>query len=305
MSESFRKAPFSFETLARVATDHAGRFDMACPDCSNWPARSVMGRHRKVLRIWCNDPAYLTYNCVRCGAKGCVRPPSPRLSSLSKTAPVKNSQRDGEYRRRQHNKARWLWRQSVPLENTIVERYLRSCRRIALDHLPATLRYLPPTNPEYHPAMIAAFGIAREPECGLLSIHPTAVQAVHLTLLKPDGSDKAGTDKDKIIIGSALGTPIVLAPPSDLLGLAITEGIEEALTIHEATSLGAWSAGAALRMPALASAVPDYLDCITIVEDNDEAGRRGACTLAECLRARGLHVAIINSSPEQQRRTVA
>ena len=48
----------------------------------------------------------------------------------------------------------------------------------------------------------------------------------------------------------------MLAPMNDLLGLAITEGVEDALSIHAATGLGAWAAGAASRLPALADAVP-------------------------------------------------
>jgi hypothetical protein len=35
---------------------------------------------------------------------------------------------------------------------------------------------------------------------------------------------KAGTERDKIMLGSSIGHPIVRAPPNDLLGLAITEG---------------------------------------------------------------------------------
>ena len=61
--------------------------------------------------------------------------------------------------------------------------------------------------------------------------------AIHLTRLNPDGSKLS--EKPKIMIGqSARGFPIVVAPPNDLLGLAITEGIEDALAIHEATGLG-------------------------------------------------------------------
>jgi hypothetical protein len=36
------------------------------------------------------------------------------------------------------------------------------------------------------------------------------------------------------MIGHSIGAPIVLAPPNELLGMAVTEGIEDALSSHEA-----------------------------------------------------------------------
>ena len=78
----------------------------------------------------------------------------------------------------------------------------------------------------------------REPEPAVLSIADADVRAVQLVKLKPDGG-KADVEPNKIIIGKgALGSPIVLAPPNDLLGLAICEGIEDGLSVYEATGLG-------------------------------------------------------------------
>ena len=45
-----------------------------------------------------------------------------------------------------------------------------------------------------------------------------------------DGSDKADIEKQKLVIARPLGKPIVLAPVNDLMGLALSEGIEDALT---------------------------------------------------------------------------
>jgi hypothetical protein len=90
------------------------------------------------------------------------------------------------------------------------------------------------------------------------------------------------------MLGSSIGYPIVLAPPNDLLGLAITEGIEDALSVHASTGLGAWAAGSASRLPALADTVPRYIEAITITVDDDEAGRRHADELGERLLARGI-----------------
>ena len=140
--------------------------------------------------------------------------------------------------------------------------------------------------------MISAFGLCDEIEPGIIAA-PRDVIAVHLTLLKPDGSGKAEVEKPKITVGSAPGVPIVLAPMNDLLGLAITEGAEDALSVHQAFGLGAWAAGSANRMPALADAVPDYCDCVTVLADGDSAGTSNAAQLAGRLGERGIHAEIV------------
>jgi hypothetical protein len=140
--------------------------------------------------------------------------------------------------------------------------------------------------------MIAAFGLPSEPEPGRLAIADDAVCGVHITRLASDGLGKAGTDTDKIIIGKSIGWPIVLAPANDLLGLAVTEGIEDALSLHEATGLGVWAAGAASRLAALADAIPTYIETTTIFADSDEAGRKHADALARRMRCRGFNVQV-------------
>ena len=193
-----------------------------------------------------------------------------------------------EYERQQAEKATWLWSQRQPIEGTPAETYLRKARAYA-GPIPKTLGFLPRKKPGHHPAMIAAFGIPEELEPGELDA-PTDVTAVHLTLLRTDGSGKVAIEKSKIIIARPLGRPIVLAPPIDRLGLAITEGIEDALSAHLATGLGAWAAGSAGFMPALASSVPNYIEAATIFAHTDKAGQDGALKLAEALDRRGIVV---------------
>jgi hypothetical protein len=141
--------------------------------------------------------------------------------------------------------------------------------------------------------MIAAFGIPIETEPGLISIPDGAVAGVHLTRLAPAGTSKAGTQTDKIMIGTPLGSPIVVAAPGDLGGLAITEGIEDGLSVYEATGLGVWAAGAASFLPALAAAVPSWVECVTIVVDDDDAGRFNSDALAARLEEHGFPVRLI------------
>ena len=195
-------------------------------------------------------------------------------------------------------KARWLWQQRQPAQGTIVEQYLREAR--GFDGLiPATIGFLPARD-SHSPAMICAFGMPTEPEPGVLSIDKEAIQAIHITRLAADGSAKAGTERDKIMIGSPRGLPIVLAPANDLLALAICEGIENALTVHDGTGLGAWAAGSATFMPHLATALPDYIESVTVVADLDQAGQRNSKLLIQAIEARGIEarsITLANGEP--------
>jgi hypothetical protein len=181
-----------------------------------------------------------------------------------------------------------MWHAAQPADGSIVATYLRSRGIVLTGGLPGTLRAL--TSP---PAMIAAFGLANEPEPGRLAIEEAAIRGVHVTRLRPDGTGKADIEKPKQMWGHVSGSPIMLAPVNDLLGIAITEGIEDSLSIHIATGLGAWAAGAASFLPKLAPAVPHYTDAITIVADHDSVGQRFAKELARLLVRRHLAVEVM------------
>lgn len=288
----------SFDQLRDLTCDgRSGVTDAPCPFCGP-DRRSPVNQRRKTLRLWCDDPNFISYHCARCGERGWASG-----SNIVRSVPVTDipaikaeiDRRNLEEARERLKVAMSLWRRRVAIEGTVAETYLREARCYG-GQLPATLGFLPASG-DYAPAMIAAFGLARETSPGDLVIDDTAIRGVHITSLRPDGSGKAGTDRDKIMIGKSVGSPIVLAPPNDGLGLAITEGIEDALSIHEATGLGVWAAGSASRMSALATAIPPYIDCVTIVADADEAGRLNAQKLADALAERDCDVRPIIPHP--------
>ena len=282
----------TYTALAEVIPSYFGIYDVTCPLCG--PERRVeSNRRRRVLRIWHTSPGFMTYSCARCGVRGYARMnevvhllptslPEGRLERQT-APPVSNEAK--------RDKARRLWGRRRPIEGTPAETYLRKARAYG-GPMPATLGFLAPRG-EYPAAMIAGFGGASEPEPSIVCIPDGALMGVHLTRLAPDGAKKAGTETDKMMVGTPLGSPIVLAAPSDLGGLAITEGIEDALSVHEATGLGAWAAGSASFMPALAGAVPSWVECVTILVDDDDAGRANAYRLADRLEERGLWVRLI------------
>jgi hypothetical protein len=268
-----------------------GTFDVPCPECGPFK-RSPRNQRKPVLRVYRIEPGFAGYHCARCGEKGAAldrnsAPPDP--AKLAK-ARAEAAERARVLTAERLSKALWLWRARQPIAGSIAERYLREARGYG-GPLPTTLGFLPARG-EHPSAMIAAFGLAREVEPGVLAIADTAIRGVHLTRLLPDGSGKAvfdDPDEDaKIMVGYSAGSPIVLAPPNDLLGLAVTEGIEDGLSTYEATGLGVWAAGSAARMPALAAAVPGYVDCATVLADDDRDGRRHATELARQLQGRGI-----------------
>jgi hypothetical protein len=277
----------------RLTGGRIGTHDVPCPLCA--PYKSLHGRRRNVLRIWRMEPGFAGYHCARCGEKSYVwdrHAPAPDRVRLDKMR-AEAAERNRVHKADRLAKAKWLWSQRKPIAGTITETYLRDARGCG-GPLPLTLGFLP-ANPAkgYPPAMIAAFGLAHEVEPGVITITDGAVRGVHVTRLLPDGSDRERGEGAKIMIGHSTGSPIVLASPNDLLGLAVAEGIENALTMQEATGLGAWAAGCASRLPTLADAIPDFIDCVTVVVDDDPDGHRHSTTFSDRMRARGIEVRLV------------
>jgi hypothetical protein len=190
-----------------------------------------------------------------------------------------------EHERRRREIAAWLWSRSKPITAmTPPWAYLRG-KRGYTGLIPATLGYLP-RNDAYPPSMIAAFGMCEEIETGVI-VPPATVTGVHLTRLTPRGDKFVQVNGEKVeikvMIGSSMGQPIMLAPANDLLALDVTEGIEDGLSIYEARRAGVWVAGAAGRMPALAGIIPSYVECVNIFAHRDDAGIRHARELAQLL----------------------
>jgi hypothetical protein len=219
--------------------------------------------------------------------------PTEIKSAKAKAALPKSNADDADNAEERREKARWLYDQCRPARGAIVQKYL-SWRRIALDPFPGQIGYLPSRPPKYpHPAMLVPFGLPDEPEPGVYRTPRERIQGVLLTYLKPDGGGKANIDPTKRMIGRPSGAPLALIPPNDGLGLLIAEGVETALSGHVLTGLGCWAAGSAGFLPALADAVPAFVECVTVATEDDPAGRRGAEELARRLEARGIETLLI------------
>ena len=244
------------------------------------------------------------FNCRGCGAKGDVIALVQLLDGCTFKDAITKLTGDGQRRQgtpkapersarkddqTKAAKAAWLWSQRKPIiEGTPSWLYLR--KRGYTGAIPATLGYLPPRGP-YPAAMIAAFGVAAELLPGIISA-PEQVIGVHLTRLTADGDKAPNADgKAKLMHGVCRGAPITISPPNDLLGMVVTEGIEDALSVYQGTGLGVWAAGSAVFMPALAPLIPDYIETVTVYA-HDDTGRGYAIDLARDIKARSIEVRV-------------
>jgi hypothetical protein len=265
---------------------HGGNFLVRCP---------VHDDQSPSLSIRDGDDGRLLVHCFAgCDPLDVLSEIRARIGNIRahvETSP-KPAKRSSAYERGQNDKARWLWSRRKPITGSIAETYLRHARGYA-GPMPPTFGHLP-AHDQYDHALICAFGIPDEIEPGVLHMPDDAVRGVHLIRLNADGCDRIRDRTGKITIGRCPGAPIVCAPYQDSNNaLAIAEGVENALSAHAAMGIGAWAAGGASRLPALADAVPDFVECITIVVDDDDAGRQHCPMLAQWLHERGYEVRLV------------
>jgi hypothetical protein len=274
-------------TIDSATDGRLGIHDIACVFCGP-QRRSGTNQHRKVLRVWRIDPHFATYHCARCCESGYVRDsdavrPDPVALERART---EAADREANSKAKRIATAQRLWSKRRPISEGMPPwLYLRRERKYT-GPIPATLAFLPPFR-DFPAAMIAAFGVACEPEPGII-VPPKVVRGVHLTRLTTEGEKLPNADgKAKLMRGVCQGAPITISAPNDLLGMAVTEGIEDGVSIYQSTGLGVWAAGSGGFMPALAPLIPHFIETITIYAHDDDTGRSGAINLARALKTRG------------------
>jgi hypothetical protein len=170
---------------------------------------------------------------------------------------------------RQREKARYIWgAASRPALGSPAARYLRERRKLTV--IPDTVRCLPAKG-DYPPSMIVAYGLPDEPEPGRYQPLPASrIAAVHITRLRPDGTDRERERNSKFMLGSPGTMPIALIPPNDLGGLVVAEGVETALSFAH-TGLGCWAAGSKDRLVTIAPSIAalPYVKAVTVAPDED------------------------------------
>jgi hypothetical protein len=283
------QARIGLDFIDQLTGGRIGVFDMPCPLCG--PVKLKLASQRKpTLRIWRIDPAFATYHCARCGETGYARDRDGLSIDPVKLARARAdaAERERQITAQRLDLVRWMWHRRQPIIGSIGEAYLRDARGYR-GPLPSTLGFLPAWS-KHPPAVIAVFGMAREIAPGEIAIDDDAVLGAHLIKLKTDGSDRLREEEAKVTIGRGFTAPIVLLPPNDLLALTIAEGVEDALSDYQISGAGAWAAASAGRMPGLAALVPNYIESVTILVDNNDAGRSCSHALAAALHARDIEV---------------
>jgi hypothetical protein len=222
-----------------------GITDIPCPICGPY-AKAAINKRRKVMRVW-NTAGRVTYNCARCGASGRLQKDFPLPRCV--TPPIDKTAR--------RLLADRLWAKSYPLgrTHTPVETYLRS--RGCYFPCPSIRSLV--VYKDHPPTMIAKF---------------QGTSGVHLTKLRLDGQGKAGTDHDKVMIGSVSGFPIVIRSMEWSKPLLICEGIEDGLSISLAMpDWTVWAAGSSSMIHKL---VPKDKPDVIVAVDYDGAGIKAA-----------------------------
>lgn len=165
--------------------------------------------------------------------------------------------------------AQALWDRGLPIDGTVVSRYLAH-RRCFIPDCP-DLRYLPASEKYPNPTMLARVTDAATNE----------PLTLHMTRLRPDGYGKAEIDVPKLLLRGHVkkGGAIRLFRDEDVTtGLAIAEGIETALTVANVYR-PIWATidgGNLAHFPVLPG-----IECLTIFADND-AKAQGAKYAEQC-----------------------
>lgn len=127
--------------------------------------------------------------------------------------------------------------------------------------------------------------------------------AHHRTYLDPSGPGKlesidgaevrAKKITTAIFDGATRGAAIRLVDPAEGEALAITEGIETALAVHEATGVAVWAAVSAVGVESIR--IPELVKVIEIYCDNDKSrvGEMAAQKAAKRLRSEGRTVHVL------------
>ena len=245
----------TIEALRDLTGGKTGIIDVACPFCG--PSRkAAVNRIRKVMRVWDEGDDFVTFHCERCGASGYANEKAGRAGAQkvrhARPAPASAAAEKPDDKT---DLARNLWSWSIPANGSLAETYLRS-RQCWVES--ESIRFLP-RRARHSPTMIARFGAG------------ASLTGVHLTRLADDGRGKAGTEKDKIMIGPSKGQPIIVHRNEDRGELIIAEGIEDAASWAVATGWNTWAAGSAGRIAAVLDRASEF-SSVYISLDFDDAG---------------------------------
>lgn len=234
-----------------------GEYRRPCPLCEKGPKDDALA-----VRV---DERGLCWRCHRCGYTG---------AEMRKRHEVRPAPRQ-DVPARWSDKAERLWTHAKSLRGSIVETYLRS-RGCAIPPDDGDLRFLPGRD-DFPPAMLAR----------VTDFATGDPMSLHFTKLRPDGSGKAGTERDKLLLrGHQKRGGCIRLWPDDAVtrSLCVAEGIESALSaarLH-APAWAAVDAGNLADLP-----VVNGIETLAVFADHDAAGIAAARKLVARWRKAG------------------
>lgn len=170
-----------------------------------------------------------------------------------------------------------LWNQCQPLRGTLAERYLASR---AITTSSAELRFAPA-------ARIGSGARAYSGPAKVAAVRDSqGLVALQRTFLSPDGSAKAEIPQPRRMLGTPGWGAVRLFHPARILGLA--EGIETALSAASILGIPVWACLGTKRLGRID--LPDGVEALVILADNDGPGRAAAAAAVAAYSARGLAV---------------
>ena len=252
------------------------------------------------------------------------RPPKPKLEgNATKTEATKNANNNANANSTPRtlpaqsmeiarNRAKLIarWQSFIPDKGRVAA-YLesRGIDLAAIGGVPQSIRlaesleYLSPdpSDPKRN-IRIGAF-----PAMAAQVIHPTlGFVSIHRTYLNPivnreDHAGKADVPAPKklttpIYPGATAGAAVRLFPANTTTALALTEGIETALAIYQATGTPAWSTVSAGGMSSID--LPKEITTVEIWADPGDVGQQAARQAAERLAGEGRKVWVVSPSPD-------
>ena len=250
-----------------ISTGKTGTRRAPCPKCNKGPRDTA-------LSITTDERGTVCY-CFRCGyvaTEAFERRPGSRPGAPPTAQPLEWSDR-----------AEYIWRSAVPIFGTAAETYLRH-RGCVLPPADSDLRFLTPT--AKHPPTLCA---------RVSDIRTAKPISLHFTKLAADGRGKAGSDRDKLLMGGHRKKDgcIRLWPDEAVThGLAIAEGIESALAAAHAYT-PVWAAIDAGNLRAFP--LVHGIDALTIFADHDDTGLTAASECARRWLAAGADVAVLRA----------
>ena len=261
---------------AEAISCRPGTTRFACPACDRGPAD-------KALVVTVRDSGDIVWYCHRCGLRGSEsnrwqHPISKRLPNSSRPSADDDRAQAASWQR-----LKTIWSQSRAIEpGDAAARYLdgRGCAR-------------PPERSDlrWHPELRHPSGWVGPALVARITHAITGEPlTLHRTWLDPKGNGKAAVEPVRLLmkgLGKRLGVVRIWPDETVTTGLAVSEGIETALT----AALGftpVWScidAGNLGAIPLLAG-----VEALTVVIDHDAAGIRAWNHVASSWRSAGREV---------------